>query len=95
MPGWKPCTRSRCLPQAEADWEVARGELMQRASEAERRAQALAEQRDVLQQQLEKAAAEAPGEGARAAQLCALRARPTASWRSCCVPCWLIARVWL
>ena len=50
--------------QAEADWEVARGELQQRAAEAERRAKALGEQRDVLQQQLEKAASEAPGEGA-------------------------------
>lgn len=46
---------------------MARGELAQRATEAERRAQALSEQRDVLQQQLERAAAEAPGEGASAA----------------------------
>lgn len=51
--------------QAEVDWEVARNELQQRAAEAERRAKALGEQRDVLQQQLEKAAAEAPGEGER------------------------------
>ena len=49
--------------QADADHDVARSELQQRAAEAERRTKALAEQRDVLQQQLEKAAAETPGEG--------------------------------
>ena len=43
--------------------QVARNELQQKAAEAERRAKALGEQRDVLQQQLEKAAAERPGEG--------------------------------
>ena len=50
--------------QAEAEFEVSRGDLQQRVAEAERRGKALAEQRDVLQQQLEKAAAETPGEGA-------------------------------
>lgn len=44
--------------------QMARTELQAKAAEAERRAKALAEQRDVLQQQLEKAAAETPGEGA-------------------------------
>jgi multidrug resistance efflux pump len=49
--------------QADADYEVARSELQQRVAEAERRTKVLAEQRDVLQQQLEKAAAGTPGEG--------------------------------
>jgi Tfp pilus assembly protein FimV len=49
--------------QADADYEVARSELQQRVADAERRIKTLAEQRDVLQQQLEKAAAETPGEG--------------------------------
>ena len=37
--------------------------MAQKLADAERRMRALAEQRDVLQQQLEKAAGEAQGEG--------------------------------
>ena len=76
--------------QADADYDVARSELQQRAAEAERRSKVLAEQRDVLQQQLEKAAAEAPGEG-ELSRLCArlgglLLMPATSTWQYGCCP---------
>lgn len=49
--------------QAEADFAVQLREVQQKLAEAERRLKHLTEQRDVLQQQLEKAASEVPGEG--------------------------------
>jgi len=50
--------------QAESEWEAQRSRLQQSVAEGERKARQLTEQRDALQRQLEKAAAEAPGEGA-------------------------------
>ncbi|GAB4815353.1 hypothetical protein N2152v2_002399 [Parachlorella kessleri] len=49
--------------QAESEWEAQRSRLQQSVLEGERKVRQLAEQRDALQRQLEKAAAEAPGEG--------------------------------
>jgi hypothetical protein len=56
--------------QNEAEWASLRADADAKLSAAERRIKALEEQRDVLQQQLEKVAAETPGEGEDGHWLC-------------------------